>query len=99
MNETITRAAGASHGQETDPLRMEAMIEACDREPRQRTTLYGDVGEERRRAGRAASELIPVVNTPARRYERKERRPLARPGLEAPIRAEQTPEFVDCVHV
>ena len=99
MNETITRAAGASHGQETDPLRMEAMIEACGREPRQRTTLYGAVGDERRRAGRAASELIPVVNTPARRYERKERRPLVRPGLEAPIRTEQTPEFVDCVHV
>ena len=42
MNESISRAAGASHGQECPPESMEAVIRAAGREPRQRTTLYGD---------------------------------------------------------
>jgi FO synthase len=101
MNETITRAAGASHGQETGPAEMEAMISELGREPRQRTTLYGEVSIERHAAGRAAPELIPVVNTPARRYERGPRRTLLRPGLD--VGREQQPdagpEYVDCVHL
>ncbi|GJP37288.1 hypothetical protein CLOM_g21713 [Closterium sp. NIES-68] len=40
MNESITRAAGAVHGQEITPQRMEAIITAAGRLPRQRTTLY-----------------------------------------------------------
>ena len=83
MNETITRAAGSTHGQETSPTRMAAMIEALGRTPRQRSTAYGEVGAERIAAGRRAGELIPVVNTPARRYERRRTAPLIRPGLDA----------------
>ena len=45
MNESITRAAGAEHGQETLPAEMLAMIEGAGRTPRQRTTLYTDVPE------------------------------------------------------
>ncbi|MEC8820856.1 MAG: 5-amino-6-(D-ribitylamino)uracil--L-tyrosine 4-hydroxyphenyl transferase CofH, partial [Pseudomonadota bacterium] len=45
MNETITRAAGASHGQETAPETMEELIVASGRTPRQRTTTYGEVSE------------------------------------------------------
>ncbi|KAF8062640.1 fbiC [Scenedesmus sp. PABB004] len=41
MNESITRAAGAAHGQELPPAAMEAAIAAAGRVPRQRTTLYG----------------------------------------------------------
>jgi hypothetical protein len=41
MNESISRAAGAAHGQEMPPERMEAAIRAIGRGPRQRTTLYG----------------------------------------------------------
>src|SRR5213078_185610 len=41
MNESISRAAGAGFGQEMPPERMEAMIRAAGRIPRQRTTLYG----------------------------------------------------------
>jgi FO synthase len=41
MNESISRAAGAEHGQELAPERMEASIRALGRTPRQRTTLYG----------------------------------------------------------
>jgi FO synthase len=47
MNESISRAAGASHGQELPPERMEGAIRALGRVPRQRTTLYGDAAPER----------------------------------------------------
>lgn len=43
MNESISRAAGASHGQEFEPARMEALIRAAGRVPVQRTTLYRPV--------------------------------------------------------
>jgi len=83
MNESITRAAGAGHGQETSPEAMIAMIEAAGRTARQRTTTYGAVSAERHRAGFRAPELDLIVNTPARKYERAERRELIRPGIEA----------------
>lgn len=41
MDESISRSAGASHGQEMTPQRMEAIIRSADRLPRQRNTLYG----------------------------------------------------------
>jgi FO synthase len=66
MNESITRAAGASHGQELPPAEIEALIRAAGREPRQRTTLYGDVPEERHHSSMQAAELAPIVNTPLR---------------------------------
>src|SRR5439155_3504530 len=47
MNETITRSAGAAHGQEMTPAAMEAIIRSLDRKPRQRTTLYTNAPEER----------------------------------------------------
>ncbi|MEA2964812.1 MAG: synthase [Alphaproteobacteria bacterium] len=42
MDESISRSAGASHGQEMTPQEMESIIVSADRIPRQRTTLYGD---------------------------------------------------------
>jgi FO synthase len=41
MNESITRAAGATHGEEMPPAEMEALVRSIGRSPRQRTTLYG----------------------------------------------------------
>ncbi|HKZ27765.1 MAG TPA: 5-amino-6-(D-ribitylamino)uracil--L-tyrosine 4-hydroxyphenyl transferase CofH, partial [Rubrobacteraceae bacterium] len=41
MNENISRAAGASHGQEMLPEELEKMIREVGRTPRRRTTLYG----------------------------------------------------------
>jgi FO synthase len=70
MNESITRAAGAVHGQEMPPQSMEEVIRALGREPRQRTTLYADAPTERRAASFAAAPLTEPVNTPARRWER-----------------------------
>ena len=72
MNESISRAAGASHGQETTPQQMMALIEAAGRKPRQRNTRYGEVSEERKQAGLAAGELTELINTPARKYERQQ---------------------------
>ncbi|HEX2234789.1 MAG TPA: 5-amino-6-(D-ribitylamino)uracil--L-tyrosine 4-hydroxyphenyl transferase CofH [Actinomycetota bacterium] len=43
MNENISRAAGASHGQELPPEAMEALIGSIGRVPRRRTTLYSSV--------------------------------------------------------
>ncbi|HKX10425.1 MAG TPA: 5-amino-6-(D-ribitylamino)uracil--L-tyrosine 4-hydroxyphenyl transferase CofH, partial [Stellaceae bacterium] len=71
MNETITRSAGATHGQEMLPERMEALIRAAGRRPVQRTTLYEAVSAERRQASLVAAPLAEVVNTPARKYQRE----------------------------
>jgi FO synthase len=83
MNETITRAAGAAHGQEMPPEAMEATIRAIGRAPAQRTTLYGVPPAARIRASFGARELGDVVNTPARRYEHDAKPTLYRPGLNA----------------
>jgi FO synthase len=50
MDETITRSAGAVHGQEMTPQAMERIIGSLGRTPRQRNTVYGNVAEERYRA-------------------------------------------------
>jgi FO synthase len=46
MNESISRAAGASHGQEVLPAEMEALIRSIGRAPAQRTNGYGPVWSE-----------------------------------------------------
>jgi FO synthase len=70
MNESITRAAGAVHGEEMPPAEIEALIRTIGRTPAQRTTLYGAVPDARRDASFNAEPLLPPVNNPARRYER-----------------------------
>jgi FO synthase len=71
MNESITRAAGAVHGQEMPPEAMEELIRGLRRRPRQRTTLYAEAPAERRTASFAAAPLSEPINTPAQRYERR----------------------------
>ncbi|MGI9303529.1 MAG: 5-amino-6-(D-ribitylamino)uracil--L-tyrosine 4-hydroxyphenyl transferase CofH, partial [Gammaproteobacteria bacterium] len=68
MNESITRAAGGRHGQELNPQRLEDLIREAGRIPRQRTTLYRPVCEERRTAARNAAPLGATVNTPLRSH-------------------------------
>jgi FO synthase len=66
MDETITRSAGAIHGQEMTPVAMEAIIRSLGRTPRQRTTTYADAPAERYRASfrprvaEATADLVPV---------------------------------------
>jgi FO synthase len=59
MNESITRAAGAMHGQEVSAAELEALIRSRGRDPLQRATLYGQVPEERRRASGAPLAALP----------------------------------------
>src|SRR5665213_3920701 len=63
MNESISRAAGSEHGQEMTPEQLEALIRRNNREPRQRTTLYGDADPERRAASFGAPPCVEPINT------------------------------------
>lgn len=67
MNETITRSAGASHGQEFNPEQMDDLINSLGRKSKQRTTLYGDVSEFQQRKSYKAAPLKDVVNNPVRK--------------------------------
>lgn len=67
MNESISRAAGAGHGQELPPEAMESLIHAIGRSPRPRTTLYADADPETIGQARVAAPLAPVIQTPPRR--------------------------------
>ena len=61
MNESISRAAGTIHGQERNPEQMERMIEASGRYPKQRTTLYNSVTEDRLRISFNAAPLAATA--------------------------------------
>ena len=78
MNESISRAAGTLHGQETSPRRMIELIESAGRIPRQRTTLYEEPRIEDIQRGMNAASLSDIVNTPSRKYERKRTHELVR---------------------
>ena len=71
MNETITRSAGASHGQELAPQEMDALIKRLGREPSQRSTLYGKVSKQQEVKSYSAMPLDDVVNNPVRKYSKK----------------------------
>jgi len=70
MNESITRAAGATFGQEMPPEAMDKLIASIGRVPVQRTTLYGPTWREQQAKSYGADPLSEVVNTPAIRYAR-----------------------------
>jgi FO synthase len=81
MNESISRAAGAAHGQEMPPEGMEDAIRAIGRTPRQRTTLYGVPPEERVRLSYGASPLAEPLNPHVNDAGLKRPERLVRPGL------------------
>jgi FO synthase len=83
MNESISRAAGASHGQELPPEAMEATIRAIGRVPRQRTTLYGDAPPDRRAASYDAAPLAEPLNPSVNDTTLARPARLVRPGLVA----------------
>jgi FO synthase len=86
MNESISRAAGAEHGQELAPEAMEALIRSAGRVPRQRTTLYADAPAERRAASFGAAPLVEPRNPPVKDAGLKAPPRLVRPGLAARAR-------------
>jgi FO synthase len=84
MNESITRAAGSGHGQEWEPELMEARIHAAGRQPRMRTTLYGDAAQERRNAAFNAAPLAAVRGASAAKQQRRKRLLAVEKSLGAP---------------
>ncbi|KUN07149.1 2-phospho-L-lactate guanylyltransferase [Streptomyces yokosukanensis] len=66
MEETISRMAGSSYGSYKSIRDLVAVAEAAGRPARARTTLYGEVCEERRQAAQASDghlpELLPVLD-------------------------------------
>ncbi|MEU1302371.1 bifunctional FO biosynthesis protein CofGH [Streptomyces shenzhenensis] len=66
MEETISRMAGSSYGSYKSVRDLVAVAEAAGRPARPRTTLYGEVPEERQRAAAASDgqlpELLPVLD-------------------------------------
>ncbi len=64
MNESITRAAGARHGQEMSPAELDGLVRGLGRAPRQRTTLYGTPPPERCAAALTAAPIAPNEETP-----------------------------------
>ncbi len=67
MHLCVHTSAGAAHGQELPPSRMDALICAAGRTPRQRTTLYGVPPPEqaaRSRGDAALQPLAPLVTAP-----------------------------------
>ncbi|MGH8196287.1 MAG: 5-amino-6-(D-ribitylamino)uracil--L-tyrosine 4-hydroxyphenyl transferase CofH, partial [Woeseiaceae bacterium] len=68
MNESISRAAGAAHGQEFLPQQMQDLIRSLGRQPRQRNTLYGDVPAEMQISALSAGPLKTPINRSARNY-------------------------------
>ena len=64
MDESISRAAGASHGAEMTPQRLEAIGLAAGRRPRQRTTGYGDAPSERHARALAAAREREAQRAP-----------------------------------
>ncbi|MEU7015460.1 bifunctional FO biosynthesis protein CofGH [Streptomyces sp. NPDC046385] len=65
MEETISRMAGSSYGSYRSIRDLEAIAESAGRPAKPRTTLYGEVPQERQRVARASDghlpELLPLV--------------------------------------
>ncbi|MFE2263531.1 bifunctional FO biosynthesis protein CofGH [Streptomyces griseosporeus] len=66
MEETISRMAGSSYGSYKSVRDLIAVAEAAGRPAKPRTTLYGEVPEERQRTAQASDghlpELLPVLD-------------------------------------
>jgi 2-iminoacetate synthase ThiH len=61
MDENISRAAGASHGQELDEAEFRSIVEPIGRTLAQRTTLYGRTQTKGRRLRPIDDAAVPVT--------------------------------------
>ena len=73
MNESITRAAGADHGQEWSAAAMEEALQEMQRTPRMRTTSYQDAPAARKEIAFNAPELQQIENTAANKLQRSKK--------------------------
>jgi len=69
MNESITRAAGATHGQEWSAADMERVISQAQRQPRMRNSLYGDVPDDLKLAAMQVLSLADISDSDAGKYQ------------------------------
>jgi FO synthase len=68
MDENISRAAGASHGQELDEAEFRSIVEPIGRTLAQRTTLYGRTQTKGRRLRPIDDSAVAVeISTPSMR--------------------------------
>ena len=79
MNESITRSAGASHGEELSVDDLETLVEALHRKPQLRTTLYADFPEGQLAKARVALGVQAIELTASVKPQEKVR--LIKPGL------------------
>jgi FO synthase len=63
MDENISRAAGANHGQEADEVEFQAIVEPLGRPLEQRTTLYGRISTVGRRLRPPVDDGISLEET------------------------------------
>lgn len=68
MDESISRAAGSTHGQEMRPEDMDSMIYAIGRQPRQRNTFYGTPDPALVASSYGAEQLCNEFESPARDF-------------------------------
>ena len=73
MNESITRAAGADHGQEWHPSDIEEAILKMKRNPKMRTTNYEAAPQRMKELAFNASTLKQVENTAAQKLQRSKK--------------------------
>lgn len=73
MNESITRAAGAAHGQEWSPAMLKQVISKLGRIPKVRNTLYQEAHNDRIAAAMQAIDLKDLDNTAAHKLQRSKR--------------------------
>ena len=73
MNESITRAAGADHGQEWHPADLEEAILTMERNPKMRTTNYESAPQKMKELAFKASTLKQVENTAAQKLQRSKK--------------------------
>jgi FO synthase len=64
MNESISRAAGATHGQELEAREMQQLVAELGRPYRQRTTLYATANAEQLERASHAAPLVKPYNAP-----------------------------------
>jgi hypothetical protein len=84
MDENISRAAGASHGQELDESELRAIVEPLGRTLEQRTTLYGRTHTEGKRLRPPAEVVADEAAAEAYWATATEGRPPAEATGEAP---------------
>jgi FO synthase len=65
MEETISRMAGSQFGSAATVQQLSAWAAAAGRPTRQRTTLYGQVSEERSERSRATGGVLPDASSGA----------------------------------